>query len=99
MRASNARMARQVVASRRNLDERQCIIEGCIGLAWIVDHLDWPVPNRSDRSPVSDRDERRKSEISAIVPALGNHLRADSSRIAERYRKRGGSSADHSSRP
>ena len=99
VRAGDAGMPRNVSLGGGKLDQRQRIIEGRVGLTWVVDHFDRAVPYGRDRAAVADRDERRQIELGAVIPALGDHFRTNSGRVTERdceWRIRG---AWHSRRP
>src|SRR5436190_12842271 len=88
MSTDHARVAGNVRLWRIELDDRQAIVERGIGLARVFDQLDRTVPDRSNRARVANGNEWRESERGPVVPALGDHLGADSSGIAEGNGKR-----------
>ena len=57
MSAGDAGMAGNVGLGRAQLDYRQAVIKGGVGLARVVDQLDGAVPHRADRTRIADRDE------------------------------------------
>ena len=83
MSAANARMAGAVWLSRSKVDERKRVIESGIRLTRIVDDLERPVPDGGNGLPIADRDEGRKSELIAVVPALRDDFRPNPGRVAQ----------------
>ena len=79
-------MTRHIAFEDRDLDERKRIIEGGVRLARVLDNLDRPVPHGGDGAAVADRNDRRKAELLAMIPAFGDDFGADPGGIAKRDR-------------
>ena len=77
-------MAWPVNLVARNVEDRQPDVERGIGIAQIVDRLDRAVPHPLERPRIAHRDEWRQAEGGAIVPAFGDHLRADPGGVSKR---------------
>ena len=84
MGARDRRMTGHVAVGGGHLNQWKRIVERRIGLARIVDDLDRAVPHGVNGMTVADGHERRKPELLAMIPALGDHLRANAGRIADR---------------
>ncbi len=81
----------------RNMEDRQPDVERRIGIAQIVDRLDRAVPHQFEAPRVTDRDEWRKREGGAVVPAFGDHLGSDPGGVAKRDCQRWEQSGGHRS--
>jgi hypothetical protein len=88
MRSANARMPRPIGLGRRDLKQRQAKVESGIHFVRIIDDRNRPIPNRRERVPIADRDERGQPQSGSIIPAFGDDFGTDSSRITQRDRKR-----------
>jgi hypothetical protein len=84
MRARHGRLARRAGGGGGDGEQGQALVEGGQRLLRIGDDRDRTVPNLRQAARITDRDERRKGQRTAAVPALGDDLGADASGITER---------------
>ena len=83
MRPGNAGMSRNIAVERANGEDGQPHVKGAVRFDRIVDRRDGSVPYSGKASRIADRNEGRKTEPVAMIPAFADDFRPDPGGIAK----------------